>query len=296
MRSVGAPATRLRLAIAVVALSQASCLGTGRDEAEARPGAASAPAMATATARAPSRPEPTATATEGWSAWQETPDGLFLRHFRGGADDAVPSLLLLRLDPQRHSLVVLAESDVPPGSLHAPHAARAGAIAAVNGGFFDAEGRAIGWVVANGRELSPVGRDGWGVLSIDDAGEVAIRRPAAVAAGESPASALQAGPRLVIDGVANDVKSARARRTFVGVDGDGRVVLGSTGLAAADMQALAHLLARSEREGGGGLDQAMALDGGASAQLWLARPAAGEAPLTIPGVGVANLVAVVPRE
>jgi exopolysaccharide biosynthesis protein len=170
------------------------------------------------------------------------------------------------------------------GLLVSELAAEARVLAALNANYFDAEGRALGWVVSDGELISGLGREGWGVLSAGSDGRIRVQRPAAVADEEGAEQAIQAGPLLVEGGVANPgLKTQSARRVFAGLDADGRLVLGSTGVARADAPKLAARLARSESEGGAGLREVLNLDGGSSAQLFI-RGGRGDADLIEPGL------------
>lgn len=228
--------------------------------------------------------------------WRHLDSGLELRV--QGADalhpDWPPFVLLVRLDPAAHRLAVLVPPPETPD--RADGAGRdAGALAVINGGFFDAAGRPLGWLVADGRPVSPLAPKGWGVFVVPEAGAPLIVAAGAVPEGLVPREALQAGPRLVVAGRPNRLKAQVARRSFVGLDGVGRLVLGSTGLLPAGARGLAAFLAEPEERGGAGLVEALALDGGSSAQLWVRGAGEDGSDLVVPGgVAVPSLLAVLP--
>ena len=199
-------------------------------------------------------------------------------------------VLLVRADPATTSLrVVRAAPDHPLTA--AALAQRDGALAAINGSYFDSAGKPIGWIVSGGKLLAAPAPKGWGafIVSGDRARIVAMKD------AQGPADeALQAGPRLVIAGQANpSLKPQVARRAFVGLDARGRVVLGSTGPTQVSAPELAAFLARPESEGGAGLVDVLNLDGGSSAQLF-AREASGE-PIDLAGIPVPVLLEILPK-
>ena len=152
----------------------------------------------------------------------------------------------VRVDLRRARLEVLdARAE---GTGRAPVRAlrkRSGAIAAVNGGFFDEAGAPMGLVVAGGRETN--------------SRTFRAHPPPKVEA------ALQAGPRLVVDGHPLKLKPQVARRTAICLRSEQEVVLLVT--EAVEAEALARWLARGERDGGLGCREALNLDGGPSSQL-----------------------------
>lgn len=210
--------------------------------------------------------------------WKPLAGGLELG--RLAAETESPSLTLVR-SPSGARVRVRRDED---GLLVSELGAEPRVLAAVNANYFDGQGRALGWVVADGKTHSELGRAGWGVLSVDGEGRVSVRRPAAVAPDETVRQAVQAGPLLVEAGKANPgLKTQTARRVFVGLDAEGRLVLGSTGIARADAPTLAARLARPLAAGGAGLVDVLNLDGGSSAQLFV-RGGHGEADLLEPGL------------
>ena len=219
-------------------------------------------------------------------AWRPGALGLevALRPLAGGI------VLLVRADPALTRLhVVRAPANAPLSA--SALAQQDSALAVINGSFFDAAGQPIGWIVSRGTILAPPARRGWGAFA------VAQGRPRIVSmedAGAPADEALQAGPRLVIDGKPNaGLKPQSARRAFIGIDASGRVVLGSTGPTPVSATDLAAFLARPEREDGAGLVNALNLDGGSSAQLYV-RDSGGGA-MDFSGIPVPVLIEILPR-
>lgn len=143
-----------------------------------------------------------------------------------------------------------------------------GAVAAVNGGFFDAEGQPMGLVIAEGRETNSLRRADWGVLWIAEASAGVLHtRQWRAKAPEGVVGALQAGPRLVVSRRPVGLKVQEARRTVACVRARHELILLVT--EAIEANALATWLARPVAHGGLGCADALNLDGGPSSQLSL---------------------------
>jgi hypothetical protein len=170
-------------------------------------------------------------------------------------------------------------------------AREAGALLAVNGGFFLADFTPLGLLVSQGRELNALRRVDWGVFSVAR-GRAAVVHRREWRAPHGLEFAIEAGPRLVVAGRVLSLKPQRARRTALCVRApdDVAVVVTAGPLYTSE---LAELLARSEREGGLGCVDALNLDGGSSTQLWFDH---GGRRIEVPAVApVANAVGLFPR-
>jgi exopolysaccharide biosynthesis protein len=200
-------------------------------------------------------------------------------------------LLLVRADPAMTRLrVVLSERGKPITA--ATLAQRDGALATINGGFFDGKGQPIGWLVSGGLVHAPPSSRGWAAFTVSgDRARIVNMKDARGPVDE----AIQAGPRLVTAGRANPALKAQvARRAFIGLDAQGRVVLGTTVPTQMSATDLATFLATPESAGGAGLIDALALDGGSSAQIFT-RDASGQ-PIDLAGIPVPVLLESLPRE
>lgn len=144
---------------------------------------------------------------------------------------------------------------------------KTGARVAINGGYFDAHGKPLGLRVHQGHKTSSLRRADWGVFWIE-AGRARIRHTRDFSSRSRPQEAIQCGPRLVVNGQTTDLKPQWDRRTGIGIDARGRVVLAiSDGpLSLADW---ANVFASSA-----GLEcrDALNLDGGGSTQIAYSTP------------------------
>lgn len=202
------------------------------------------------------------------AGWREVAPGLSYRTLRLPASETDGSALLhvLRVDLQRYRIALLTAGEGETATVR-EMAERSGAVAAINGGFFDERFRPLGLRVSRGHELRPLRRANWGVFLIRSGKPAIVHTRDYQPAGVT--EALQCGPRLVVNGQATQLKPQSARRACIGIDRQGRVLLAVSKGADVDATRLARLLCAPEA--GGGLDcrDALNLDGGPSAQLYI---------------------------
>ncbi len=184
-------------------------------------------------------------------------------------------------DSRDHRLIVIDQPGGPGTRFaDAAEAGRSeGGLAAINAGFFTPEGTPLGWVVSNGKSSgvwnssSSLGGGIWQELA---SGQSAITRREKT--GRSGAAAthelIQAGPMLVENGRTvpglNTVKSSI--RTLILWDGGSRWWIGRS--SACTLSQLASAVSHGQ-PAGWPARHALNLDGGRSADLWIAE--------TVPG-------------
>lgn len=144
---------------------------------------------------------------------------------------------------------------------------------AINANFFDVKDQPLGVVVSSGRVVQPAHPVSWqAVFSIDRDGTPRIVRRADWRSERSDVfAAVQAGPRLVVDGAKNDVAKAEpSLRSGVCITKDRLVrFFVTTEGSYADVSEMVDIASKSEADGGLGCEDAMLFDGGPSAQLYL---------------------------
>ena len=151
---------------------------------------------------------------------------------------------------------------------------RRGAVAVVNGGFFDERRRPLGLRIVQGQPRVPFRRKvDWGVLLLEG-GKARIVHSRELPAPPAASGAIQVGPRLLVGGKPLKLKPQWARRTAVALDADG----GALTLVVADAPVEANQLAA--QLAASGFDSAMMLDGGPSTQLSFAH---GDVQVDVPG-------------
>lgn len=151
--------------------------------------------------------------------------------------------------------------DLGPDPLHLPE----GAHLAINGGFFDRAFEAEGYVASEGRVLSEYDRDlGGGVITGREGRAAQHDGEAFAVPAEPPEWAIQAKPRLVVEGALNirSDNGRRAARTALCLKNEGRelmvVVIPADEDEGPTLYELGEQLVRE------GCEEALNLDGGPS--------------------------------
>lgn len=189
------------------------------------------------------------------SPWTEIAPGVELRRVPiGGGSEVVA----LRTNASRIHIATGTPAEAPLWRQ------RARAIAAVNGGFFDVDDHSLGVRIVNGNVVSRAHGSRWGVFYVRR-GEAAIVPTERFKVRSGIEEAVQCGPRLVVDGKVQPLKEQWARRTGIGIQRDGRVVVAvcDTDLS---LPAWAKLWASHDALN---CPDALNLDGGPSTQLSL---------------------------
>lgn len=165
----------------------------------------------------------------------------------------------MRLDP---GLIELRAIHAPALLDAAGFRAAAGGIAAINGHYFDPAYKPLGLLVSEGRELSRLRRVDHGIFGVA-AGRPFLDHARSFKAPKALEFAIECGPRLVVDGQPLQLKQGVARRTAIGYDGSGRILLIATEGVIALLD-LADFAARPLAGGGLAAVGLLNLDGGSS--------------------------------
>ncbi len=132
----------------------------------------------------------------------------------------------------------------------------------VNGGYFDGTGHPMGLRAGKNTPTLKLRRADWGVFWVKN-GVAHLSHTRDFSPSLAPDEAIQCGPRLVVNGQVTQLKAQWARRTGVGVDREGRVVL-----AVSDGDLSLDEWARLWASPAGlGCTDALNMDGGPSTQL-----------------------------
>jgi len=200
------------------------------------------------------------------------------------------ALHVVRFDRTRTALRVI---DLPPGTTVAEGARARGALAGVNGGYFQPDRTPLGLVISEGRMLHPLEQSKLltGLLAVTPRGASLLRNAEFRPGRAGIREALQAGPFLVDHGraVAGLNGDRRAERTVLLADRRGVAALLTAG--PVTLAEMGRILASPGLVEGLEIDRALNLDGGSSTALWVQ----GEPPFSRPEwKPVRNAVAVVP--
>lgn len=212
--------------------------------------------------------------------WRRVEPGV--EHLRLPEDEAE----LLRFDLDLYQVNVVVPGAGQPRTAAAVRAEQKAALA-INGGFFDTDGRPLGLRIGDGKVILGLRRRvDWGVLLVRD-GRAAIVHSRDYVADAGISAAVQVGPRILIEGQVPPLKPQSARRTAVAVDPSGRFLTIVVTRARASATGLGELLARL------GFHHAVMFDGGPSTQL---SASVGTFSLEVPGLyPVPDLLFVAPR-
>ncbi len=207
--------------------------------------------------------------------WTSISSGTQYREVFYGSGDDKRRVHQLRFKSQSHQLRLLWAKDSKNKSLSAQDfRQRSGALAVVNGGYFDRDLSPMGYQRDAKRVVSPtIWREGLfgGVFAIPKGSDL----PAMVMSRddfipENYSFAIQCGPRLVyrskaMTGIYAD---PAARRTAIGVDREGRLLLMASDIdGALTFAQTQELLLSSESKGGLNATGVLNLDGGSSTQM-----------------------------
>ena len=207
-----------------------------------------------------------ASAEDGQIRFQKIVDGLERRSFSWQPPSGGPAVEVhaFRVDPKTHRFRVVRAKDGLRDSVHSI-ARKSGLFLAVNASYFDENDKPLGLLIDQGKKIQGLRNVDWGVFQVSSAGEASIVHTRDYTYSKRIDAALQAGPRLVVDGKALKLKPQIARRTAVCVDARGRVVLLVTE-GGVFLQDLAELLMKPAGRGGLECQNALNLDGGPSTQ------------------------------
>jgi len=205
------------------------------------------------------------------NAWKKVDEGFEVRSLSlQGHPYQVPfKVRALRLEIARFPVRVIDSRDF--GAIRLDVKAmvqKSQALGALNGGFFLPDYKPLGLLIVDGRETNPLRNADWGIFMIQD-NVPKILHTKDFLPDKGISQALQVGPRLVVGGRELTMKKQIARRSAVGITYKHQVVLVNTEDTDAYAQDLARIFWLSEDEGGLGCKDAMSLDGGPSAQMFV---------------------------
>ena len=202
--------------------------------------------------------------------WQKIDEGFDVKAMQldGPSYQTNIKLRVLRVDLEKFPVRVMDSRVFGVGRMAIKELAKKGqAIAAVNGGFFLPDYRPLGLLIIDGRETNPLRQADWGIFLIQNS------RPRIVHTKEFPkegsiTQALQVGPRLVVSGRELRMKKQAAKRSALGITFNNQVIILNSEDTEIYAQDLAGIFHRRESEGGLECRDALALDGGPSAQMY----------------------------
>jgi uncharacterized protein YigE (DUF2233 family) len=203
-------------------------------------------------------------------AWEVLAPGLERRIYRPHGSNVLTQLLVVRIDTAQYQFRVHYQPDQPL-NVRQWREVLPGAIAFVNGNFYDAEYRALGLIAVDGVVYGTSFAGYGGMFQIQD-GQARVRSNFLEPYnGETLEQAVQGFPMLVLNGTQGYTDTRRdevSRRTVVGQDTSGRILLMVTPLVGIGLVELSAYLPTTDME----LVNAVNLDGGGSTMLYLNVP------------------------
>ncbi len=205
------------------------------------------------------------------ASWQRVDEGFEFQtlQLERPAYDSVVRLQVLRVDPRKFQVRVIDSRAFGTDRLAIKVLAqKTGALAAINGGFFTPDWKPLGLLIADGFELNPLRRTDWGIFIIQN-GQPRIIHTNEYKNEEGISQALQVGPRLVVGGQEVRLKKQAARRSAIGITYTHQIVFLNTDHTEAYAHDLAKIFRLPESAGGLECRDALSLDGGPSAQMYV---------------------------
>ncbi|GAB4525128.1 MAG: hypothetical protein OHK0046_40580 [Anaerolineae bacterium] len=197
------------------------------------------------------------------NTWEVLAPGLERRVYE---DERVGALIALRVDPAQYTF----RAHYTPGEARRVgewQAALPEAVAFINSNFYDPDNRVLGLLVADSVVYGQAYRNRGGLFAVQDGIPTIRANERAPYNGEPLEQAVQAFPMLVLDGLqayTSDAPDRTTRRTAIGQDAQGRVVLMTA--TAATLESLSAFLPMTDM----GLANAFNLDGGGSTMMHIA--------------------------
>lgn len=232
--------------------------------------------------------------------WKEIAPGYQSARLLIDADGAMLPIefLVLRFDPGRYQLQVAIASDFGFERTTIKYlTTQLDGVAGINANFFDTKNHALGLVIHAGVERNPVHRGGnllTGVFYLEN--DVPHIRGRSDGPTSSVPTAIQSGPRLIIDGkptsVAGDDRATR--RSGIAITQQGEVILYATVVRfpGATLSQTQRLLMNPSL----GVRDALNLDGGSSSQIFVARQESRQDEVFITGNGLVPIGLIVKQK
>lgn len=202
--------------------------------------------------------------------WNLLDDGIvYAKYSFPSGEEGSTTIHAFQIDPAKARIdVVIADRKDAEGASVKDMAAKSKAALVINGGFFTEQHKSIGLLIKNGKVVNPIHRTSWwSIFGIKNSSPF-ISTPGNFFPSSDISMAIQAGPRLVVDGTYPKLKEGLAARSAVGITRDGKIMIAATEGAPVTMKEIANRMGKSRFAGGLECVNAMALDGGSSVQLY----------------------------
>ncbi|HEY4386033.1 MAG TPA: phosphodiester glycosidase family protein [Ktedonobacteraceae bacterium] len=204
--------------------------------------------------------------------WEQAAPGIEIRyeHWKSPGDNE-DTVAITRLDLKK---VHLSVGYAPTKPLDmGTWMKQTGALAMINGGYFDKNNQPTGLLVSNGQAVGTSYIGFGGMLAVDSQGNVTLRslkQQPYDPNTEQLQQATQSSPMLMINGQRTqfEADSVSQRRSVIAIDKQGRLLLIASPNQSFTLDELADLLVSSDLS----IETALNLDGGASTGLYVNGP------------------------
>jgi uncharacterized protein YigE (DUF2233 family) len=195
--------------------------------------------------------------------WTNLADGMQYTDIMPDPTNTSEHLHAFRFDLHKYTLKAELAKNINQTSLFVDQvSSEKNVVIAINGGFFSPDLQSLGLRINNSQVLSPIKKiSWWGIFLLQNNHAVIIPLKAYHPSSQTN-FAIQAGPRLIIDGAVAKLHDGKAQRSALGITRDGKVIIAVTDNLLLSTEELAKMLS------GLGCYQALNLDGGSSSQLY----------------------------
>lgn len=201
--------------------------------------------------------------------WQSLKPGLEYASIPIGENNLKGQLHAFKINLNKYQLHLATASAISRNAATAQTLGeKHNALVAINGGFFSPDRQLLGLRVDNGDIINPVRPISWWSVFYVKNNKAYITRAKYYHHSNSVSFAVQAGPRLVINGRIPSLKPGLDERSAICINRNGQVIIAATENTPISTQTLAQTLDASEKDGGLGCYNALNLDGGSSSQLY----------------------------
>lgn len=214
--------------------------------------------------------------------WQTLADGINYLDLAQDKQNPWSHLHVFKVDPSKITFELLLASDLQRKAASVEEWSHSGPFALIiNGGFFDKNYHPLGLRVRKTTVENPFKNiSWWGIFAVQN------DHPSILAAKEynrfsKPELAIQAGPRLLIDGTIPSLKPGLAQRTALCVTKSNKIIILVSEHAALSTEELAKMLQKTPLS----CWNALNLDGGSSTQLFAK---IGSFSVHVPGISVVS--------
>jgi uncharacterized protein YigE (DUF2233 family) len=203
------------------------------------------------------------------TAWETLSPGLSTTQLHPKPNNKNATIRAFKIDPKQYQLSIISAKMLNKSALYASEGIKKSSnLIAINGGFFSPNMSMLGLRISNHKVIAPFRKvSWWGIFYVKN------QRAKIIPSWKYKASkkimfALQAGPRILINGKSPKLKSSEDPRSALCITKKGEVILLATANYSPSLTNLARIIKQHSSRGGLDCYNALNLDGGSSTQLF----------------------------